>query len=65
LQGTLMLEVAGQPNVVLAAGSCWSEQPGLAHRPTNQSDRQAVALFYLMAPAGRPRIVAAPTPTPP
>jgi quercetin dioxygenase-like cupin family protein len=64
LQGTLTVEVAGQPNVALSAGSCWSEQPGLAHRPVNQSDQLAVALFYLMAPAGQPRILAAPTPTP-
>ena len=64
LQGTLTVEVAGQPTVVLASGSCWAETPGVAHRPTNQTDRQAVALFYLMAPAGGPRILAAPTPTP-
>jgi len=64
LQGTLTVEVAGQPNVVLPAGSCWQEKPGLAHRPTNQSAQQAVALFYLLAPAGQPRILAAPTPTP-
>ena len=64
LQGTLTVEVAGQPDVVLPAGSCWAEKPGLAHRPTNQSDQQAVALFYLMAPAGQPRILAASTPTP-
>jgi mannose-6-phosphate isomerase-like protein (cupin superfamily) len=62
LQGTLAVEVAGQRNVVLPAGSCWTEKPGLAHRPTNQSDQQAVALFYLMAPAGQARILAAPTP---
>ena len=63
LQGTLTVEVAGQRNVVLPSGSCWAESPGVAHRPTNQSDQQAVALFYLMAPAGGPRILAAPTPT--
>lgn len=62
LQGTLTVEVARHPNVQLQAGSCWAEMPGLAHRPTNPSDQQAVALFYLMAPAGQSRIVAAPTP---
>jgi quercetin dioxygenase-like cupin family protein len=64
LQGRLTVEVAGQPDVPLPAGSCWAEPPGVAHRPTNQGDQQAVALFYLLAPAGQPRIRAAPTPTP-
>lgn len=62
LQGTLTVEVSGQPDVPLPAGACWAEPPGVAHRPANRTDQQAVALFYLMAPAGRSRTVAAPTP---
>lgn len=62
LQGALTVEVSGQADVPLPAGACWAEPPGVAHRPANLTDQQAVALFYLMAPAGRPRIIAAPTP---
>ena len=62
LQGALTVEVSGQADVPLPAGACWAEPPGVAHRPANLADQQAVALFYLMAPAGQPRIIAAPTP---
>jgi quercetin dioxygenase-like cupin family protein len=62
LQGALTVEVSGQPDVPLPAGACWAEPPGVAHRPANLTDQPAVALFYLMAPAGQPRIIAAPTP---
>lgn len=62
LQGALTVEVSGQADVPLPAGACWAEPPGVAHRPANLTNQQAVALFYLMAPAGQPRIIAAPTP---
>lgn len=64
LQGTLTIEVQGKPDVPLPAGRCWEEVPGVAHRPANRTAQAAVALFYLLAPAGGPRIAPAPTPTP-
>ena len=65
LQGTLTIEVRSQPNVTLTSGQCWTEMPGVVHRPANLTDVEAVALFYLMAPAGQPRILPAPTPPSP
>lgn len=64
LQGTLTIQIEGRPDVTLPSGQCWEEPPGVAHRPANLTDQQAVAVFYLIAPAGRPRIQAAATPTP-
>ena len=65
LQGTLTIEVRNQPTVTLASGQCWMETPGVVHRPANLTDIEAVALFYLLAPAGQPRILPAPTPASP
>lgn len=59
LQGQLTIEVVGQQPRNLAAGQCWPEMPGVAHRPVNETGREAVAVFYLFAPAGEPRIQAA------
>ena len=64
LQGTLTMEVRDGPPVTLSPGECWGESPGVAHRPANRTDREAVALFYLLAPDGQPRTLPAPTPAP-
>lgn len=64
LQGTLVVEVRGGADVPLQSGQCWQEQPGVIHRPVNRTDQEATALFFLLAPANGPRILAAPTPTP-
>jgi mannose-6-phosphate isomerase-like protein (cupin superfamily) len=60
LQGKITIEVRGRSDIVLTADQCWMETPGIVHRPTNQTDQEAVALFYLMAPANQPRIIPVP-----
>lgn len=64
LQGVLQVEIRDRAEVTLSSGLCWSELPGLAHRPVNAGDVTAVALFYLLAPTGQPRIIPAPSPVP-
>jgi len=56
LQGQLSMEAVGQQPAIITPGQCWTESPGIAHRPVNTTDTEAVALFYLFAPAGQPRI---------
>jgi len=71
LQGQLSIEAVGQQPASITAGQCWTESPGVVHRPVNTTDTEAIALFYLFAPAGQPRIepasgTASPkTPSPP
>ncbi|MGH2364269.1 MAG: cupin domain-containing protein [Chloroflexota bacterium] len=60
LQGQVRIDVRGQPSVALRPGQCWTEPPGVAHRPTNPAGTPAVCLFYLFAPANQPRIQPAP-----
>lgn len=60
VQGQLRIEIEGQQPVSLRPGQCWAELPGVAHRPVNDSDQEAVAIFYLLAPTGEPRIASAP-----
>lgn len=64
LEGTLTIEVRGAAAVTLTPGQCWTEEPGVVHRPANRTDQPAVALFYLLAPDGRPRAIPEPTATP-
>ncbi|HEU0168852.1 MAG TPA: cupin domain-containing protein [Chloroflexota bacterium] len=59
LQGQLRIEVVGQAAVALGPGQCWAEPPGVAHRPVNDTDQPAVAVFYLLAASGQSRIAAA------
>ncbi|HUZ77923.1 MAG TPA: cupin domain-containing protein [Chloroflexota bacterium] len=61
LQGQVRIDVRGQPSVTLQPGQCWTEPPGVAHRPTNPAGTPAVCLFYLFAPADQPRLQPAPS----
>lgn len=63
IQGQIQIEISGQQPVALAAGQCWQESPGVVHRPANNSDRPAEAVFYLLAPTGLERIASAPSPS--
>lgn len=65
LQGQLTIEAMNQQPLTLAPGQCWAEPPGVAHRPTNNTDQVAEALFYLLAPAGEQRIQSAAPPANP
>ncbi len=64
LQGVLQVEIREHVGVTLSSDQCWSELPGLPHRPVNSGEVAAVALFSLLAPAGQPRIIPAPSPAP-
>ena len=59
VQGQMRIEAEGQQPLSLGPGQCWAEPPGVAHRPVNDSDQEAVAVFYLLAPAGQQRIAPA------
>ena len=59
VQGSLRVEAQDQASIDLTPGQCWAEPENVPHRPVNITSTEAVAIFFLLAPAGAPGIRAA------